>query len=455
MKKTLTILLLLALLTPVAEGQHYRANTTFVFNADFARFRYDSTSSYVEVYFGFYPRLLSYDLSDSLYKGNVLVRTMIRKAVSGDTLLNQRLTVPVVITDTTFRNVNSTFVTQMGYAVPMGDYVLTVSAQDSLQPTRIDSVSFPLVLHPYPAAAVSSDLELCSEIRQSTHQSKLFEKNSLEVIPDPSLVFGVTSHPVSFYYLELYNLATDSTYTIKTHLIDGADKVVREVANNHKYSAPNVVDVGMVNVSSFPSGRYKMNVSVFTQGGVEVCSTQKVLYLSNPHIKQPTADLTTLNANDFAGMTSDELSQEFREAQYLASTEEMKRFGQLTTEEAKRNFLAKFWSDVQNARGGRTKEARLEYLHRIAVANQRYHGMGKQGWQTDRGRVYLLYGEPDEVERFPNSGDSKPYEIWHYYQIESGVEFDFVDRNGFGNYILVNSTKRGEIQDDGWQRFLQ
>jgi hypothetical protein len=81
--------------------------------------------------------------------------------------------------------------------------------------------------------------------------------------------------------------------------------------------------------------------------------------------------------------------------------------------------------------------------------------MGKEGWQTDRGRVYILYAEPDEIERFPNSGDSKPYEIWHYNQIESGVIFVFIDRNGFGDYQLVHSTKRGELQDESWQKYLQ
>jgi hypothetical protein len=66
-----------------------------------------------------------------------------------------------------------------------------------------------------------------------------------------------------------------------------------------------------------------------------------------------------------------------------------------------------------------------------------------------------LYAEPDEIQRFPSSGDSKPYEIWNYYSIESGVQFIFVDRSGFSNYILVHSTKRGELQDEEWERNLR
>jgi len=436
-------------------AQDYRPSVHFVFNADFARFRYDSTSSYVEMYYGLYPGLLSYDKVDSAYKGMVVIRTLIHRKDTDSTIADHRLLVPVTISDTTFKDMNSTFVTQTSYAIPFGEYVLDVTAHDSLQPSRCDSMKYILPLHAYSSSVASSDLELCSEISKASHQSKMFEKNSLEAIPNPSLVFGVISHPVSFYYVELYNLTPDTTYTIKERLLDGTNKVMRESSKNEKYTAKDVVDVGMMNVSSFPSGRYRMAVSVYDESGTEVCNSQKVLFLSNPQVKQLPASTATLNSSEFAGMTAEELSREFREDQYLATPEEIKSFKKLTTQEAMRDFLAKFWNDIENGKEGRNSVMRTVYLHRLAVANQRYHGMGKEGWQTDRGRVYLLYGEPDEIERFPNSENTKPYEIWHYYQIESGVEFDFVDRTGFGNYILVNSTKRGEIQDDNWQRFLQ
>ena len=94
---------------------------------------------------------------------------------------------------------------------------------------------------------------------------------------------------------------------------------------------------------------------------------------------------------------------------------------------------------------------RSEFLRRVALANERYPRFGKEGWRTDRGRVLIVYGEPDQIDRHPSESEGKPYETWQYYQLEGGVEFDFLDRNGFGNYELVNSTKRGEIRDDDWQ----
>jgi GWxTD domain-containing protein len=130
-------------------------------------------------------------------------------------------------------------------------------------------------------------------------------------------------------------------------------------------------------------------------------------------------------------------------------------FNKLTTMDARREFLAKFWTDIENGYQGRTDISRLIYLQRVFEANQNYKAFLKEGWRTDRGRVYILYAKPDEIERFPSSNSNKPYEIWHYYQIEGGIEFVFIDISGAGEYTLVHSTKRGEIQDEGWQRNLR
>ncbi|MHA1988555.1 MAG: hypothetical protein ACW98D_18135, partial [Promethearchaeota archaeon] len=66
--------------------------------------------------------------------------------------------------------------------------------------------------------------------------------------------------------------------------------------------------------------------------------------------------------------------------------------------------------------------------------------------------VHIMYGEPTEIERYPNQIESRPYEIWSYDSLEGGVVFIFADLTGFSDYQLVHSTKRGELRDDNWQR---
>jgi len=65
--------------------------------------------------------------------------------------------------------------------------------------------------------------------------------------------------------------------------------------------------------------------------------------------------------------------------------------------------------------------------------------------------VFIVYGPPDEYDRHPSEVDSKPYEVWYYHGIQGGVEFVFVDRTGFQEYILVHSTHRNELRDDAWR----
>lgn len=76
-----------------------------------------------------------------------------------------------------------------------------------------------------------------------------------------------------------------------------------------------------------------------------------------------------------------------------------------------------------------------EFLERYNYANKNFSGF-KKGYKTDFGRIYIMYGQPDEIERHPFDKDSKPYEIWYYYS--KNITFIFIDINGYGEYVLQN-----------------
>lgn len=431
------------------------ASNSFVLNVDYARFQYDQQSGYVEVYYGFYPRLVTLEQSGGVFRGGVLLQVRLLNATTGEVLKHERSLLPIAVADTSGNGTRSTFISQAGYQLPFGEYRLHVLATDSLQPSRQDSIDVPISVKPYGSEPALSDLELCSEIKSSDDKTNAFYKNSLEVVPNATLVFGVTSSPVVFHYLELYNLDPNRQYALKSQVIDGSRKVVKETSKPRKFGVRNAVDVGMVNVASVSSGKYHLVVSLLDEGGKVLHATNKTFYIYNPHIQPTQVSAAELKASELAGMTADELAAEFRKAQYVAADEDIRTFAKLTTEEARREFLSKFWAEVEKGKPGKNPVRRSDYLQRISIANQRYGNQTREGWTTDRGRVYILYGDPDEIERLPSQSNAKPHEIWHYYQIENGVEFVFVDRSGFSEYILVHSTKRGEIRDDEWKRLLQ
>ena len=67
------------------------------------------------------------------------------------------------------------------------------------------------------------------------------------------------------------------------------------------------------------------------------------------------------------------------------------------------------------------------------------------------GRIYILYGEPSDIERNPSSIEERSWQRWWYDSIEGGVYFIFVDFEDTGNYTLVHSSKKDEVKDYNWE----
>ena len=146
-----------------------------------------------------------------------------------------------------------------------------------------------------------------------------------------------------------------------------------------------------------------------------------------------------------------ELKSESNEIKGI-SEQEKEQWDALKSEDAKKKFLFDFWRARDLTPDTPVNEFKREYFERVKKANANFTNIQRKGWKTDRGRVLLIYGEPSEIERYPNQVDTKPYEIWHYNELEGGVIFVFADLTGFSDYTLINSTKRGELSDPDWQR---
>ena len=439
----------------VAQPVQLRPSGSFSFNSDFARFAYSASESYLEIYYGFHPRLIGFEFKDEKYRGAVAIHTRLKNVATGDLEIDNQVLLPLAINDTSGQSLSTTFVTHAGYAVPHGSYVLDVAAMDTSRSDRIDTVRYSFSLGPQGTSMTTSDLELCSNIRNSTDTSGFFYKNTLEVVPNPTQVFGVANHPVMFYYLELYNIPANEQLTLNAQLVDGEGTVVRENSAAKSFHAATAIEAGVMNVSSMHSGKYILHVLVRDQKGDEVTRVNKPLYIYNPHIKTPEVTASEIIASEMSGLTEDELDAEFEQAQYVAVTRDITFYRQLTSADSKRQFLADFWTEVEGGKPGKISIRRNVYLDRVRTSSDKFRAFNRPGWKTDRGRVFVLYGEPDHTERVPSSEGAKPHETWHYYQIENGVQFVFIDRTGFGEYQLVHSTKRGELQDSNWERLLQ
>jgi GWxTD domain-containing protein len=446
---------LVCLFFPPMQAQSNAPSKRFVLNADYSRFWQDDSTAYLEISTAIYPNLTTLTRDTSGYRGKVELSISIQNRPTGALVSNGRFTIPIHFADSMTLAKTTTLVNETTYSLRCGSYTVSVLSQDSFDPSRRDSSSFPVDVVKRPDAPVLSDIELCSAISESSDQKDPFYKNSYRTIPNPSCVFGSTTQPVAFTYMELYNLSPDTIYAIKVRVTDAKGDVKKQRMHLRRSPKPNVVDVAALNVTSISSGKYNYEVVLSDTAGREIARSQRPIFLYNPNVESTAAASLSARGAEFAGMSAEELEKEFQTAQYIAPPEDIEAFEKLTTVEARREFLAKFWTKIENSESGRSNLTRTVYLQRVQIANERFKGFPREGWRTDRGRVYILYGEPDETERHPSSQDSKPYEIWSYHQIEGGVQFVFIDLTGLNEYILVHSTKRGEVQDATWQQFLR
>src|ERR1700758_2427565 len=137
---------------------------------------------------------------------------------------------------------------------------------------------------------------------------------------------------------------------------------------------------------------------------------------------------------------------------YIITNEERAAYKALKTDEEREQFIEQFWLRRDPTPDTVENEFKEEHYRRIAYANERY-ASGIPGWKADRGRIYITFGPPDEIESHPSGGtyerpyeegggttSTYPFEKWRYRYIEgigSDINLEFVDPTMTGEYHLT------------------
>jgi GWxTD domain-containing protein len=140
------------------------------------------------------------------------------------------------------------------------------------------------------------------------------------------------------------------------------------------------------------------------------------------------------------------------EVPYIISDQERAAFLQLSTNEEREQFIEAFWQRRDPTPDTVENEFKEEHYRRIAYANEHF-AAGVAGWRTDRGRIYIIWGPPDEIEAHPTGGlynrpmdegggqtTTYPYEDWRYRHMDGigdNIIIEFVDTESSGNYHMT------------------
>ena len=137
---------------------------------------------------------------------------------------------------------------------------------------------------------------------------------------------------------------------------------------------------------------------------------------------------------------------------YIITPDERNAFLQLETNEEREQFIEQFWLRRSSNPDLPDNDFKEEHYRRIAYANEHF-ASGIPGWRSDRGRIYIIWGKPDEIESHPTGGTydrpmeegggsttTYPWETWRYRYLEGiqeNVILEFVDPSGSGEYHLT------------------
>ena len=253
--------------------------------------------------------------------------------------------------------------------------------------------------------------------------SAVFMKGTRQVIPVVQRVYG-EAFPTLMVYVEVYNRGSGVPLTLEYRVYDRWNKIVlrrsETVREDPKEgveidSAGTILKTASLDLTALSEGPYQLQIvaregssggQASTSGMFQIRRSYRALFRTKP-------------------------KDVIESLRYIASKKELKAL-QSEDEQERMEAWDRFWE--RRAPFSKALELQEEYYRRVRYANVQFTNVIHRGWRTDRGRIYILYGSPDEVQRYPFEVDRKPYEIWRYYKINQ--EFVFVDEDGFGEYRL-------------------
>lgn len=427
-------------------------------NIDLAVFRDAQGNAYMEIYYSIPEAGITYVPDAS---GQFSCQLVMDLEILHDSQLwaNKLWKIEKSVKDTSQVSTSNQVVDVFRYFVEKpGEYEVAMHVKDMHHLTNIDSARAVLQVSDFETNDVAiSDIALASNIQKAPEGApgKLV-KNTYEVTPNPTGIFGEGSSSI-YYYYEAYNLETgldENQYQSVCKVVD-AQGVEREglgiTYRPKKRIYDSSIEIGKLNIKNLPSGKYRLVYGIAGTDKTMLASKEKIFYVYNPNVQVADA-FGNGHYGPLATMTEEELDEEFERLIHLNTKEDRDFYKNLTNADGKREFIYSIWARP-NDENLPPLLFREQYLGRARYADDQFKSVYSPGWRSDRGRVFVLYGVPSNVERFPSTETTVPYQVWTYDKLkgQGAVQFVFADPTGFSKYELLHSDLRGERRNDSWK----
>ncbi len=321
-----------------------------------------------------------------------------------------------------------------------GDYRLIVQIKDiHAEESGRCTASLQIPDYERRVGLVFSDLQLSSHVARSGEVHR-FVKQGWKVVPNITRNY-VIGEPLQIYF-EVYNLSlSGESFIMGYRLIDAEGMVVRTYpAKRFLKPGESCVRAEVLDTEGLREGTYDLQVEAFDGSSRQYFQTRRPIFLVSKDLPE---GLTQVQRD---------LIRYYADIRYVADEKTRRSYDALESWPARLAFLKVFWKQLDDAPDTPTNERLLQHLMRVHYVETHF-GIGRwqRGSDTDRGRVYIQYGPPDDIDYRTSAAGQKPSEVW-FYETARRYEFVFRDRRGTGFYELVHSTHPGEMSNPYWWR---
>lgn len=302
------------------------------------------------------------------------------------------------------------------FDIPGGEYVITLQMRDQISKKTI-SRKIEFEMFDFKEGKLDMSDVLFVNETSINEEGKL-----INYVPRVNSNFTRKS-PFIYLYTEIYSNEYPATVSLRYQFEDSEEEIELDSTIFKELEGPLTSHIFKLDKRMISKNNYLCIVSV-KRGSDKVTRSKK---LSFYWIGVPE--------------TQEDISQALRQMRYILPTDSLDKYEDAPLAEQQK-FFARFWSRRDPNPKTEINELMDEYFSRVNFANREFSGFGDDGWLSDRGRILIKFGYPDDVERHPFEMDSVPYVIWRYYGQRK--VFVFTDQNGFGDYRLLPGYQNQE-----------
>ncbi|NLL29424.1 MAG: GWxTD domain-containing protein [Bacteroidales bacterium] len=456
MRSTLLFFILFLFLSSL----HVEAKKLDIF-LSYCTFYSPNDGPYIETYLSYNGKNLNYRLNNNNMFQSKLDILILFKQNDSIKAFNKYSLFSSEIKDT--NDVNYIFHDQQRISIPNGSYDMEISIKDAYCDSPELNISEKIEIFYDDNKIQFSGIELLQSVNKSTKTSNI-TKGGYDLLPLP-LNFYPTSVSKIMFYTELYNtkkvLGDSGMYLYRSYIeeMQTSKKITNQIFQKRMNAKDVEVFIQEFDISKLPSGDYYLVVEAKDTKN-NIISVNK-LYFGRENevtIENEMVDSAYVAKTFAAYITNIDTLKEYVKCLRPIATEAEKNFIDRCKKMDDIKLLQQFFFSFWHNRNQLEPEADwIRYYEQVIKVNANFSTKISKGYNTDRGRVYLMYGEPNTITRNTHEPASYPYEIWHYYTIKNQSNRRFIFCNTdlvSNNYELIHSDASGEIYDINWKMKL-